>query len=36
MIVNRRLKNVPVRLRNFDAFAIGLNHLADAGALQEV
>jgi phosphonoacetate hydrolase len=36
MIVNRRLNNVPDRLRNFDAFAIGLNHLADAGALQEV
>ena len=35
MIVNRKLKQVPEKLRNFDAFAIGLNHLARAGALQE-
>ena len=27
MIVNRKLKNVPETLRNFDAFAIGLNHV---------
>lgn len=32
MIVNRKLRNMPARLRNFDAFAVGLNHLADAGA----
>jgi phosphonoacetate hydrolase len=32
MIVNRKLRNVPAHLRNFDAFAVGLNHLADAGA----
>jgi phosphonoacetate hydrolase len=30
MIVNRKLKDVPAKLRNFDAFSIGLNHLADA------
>jgi phosphonoacetate hydrolase len=30
MIVNRRLRDVPERLRNFDAFAIGLNHIASA------
>jgi phosphonoacetate hydrolase len=29
MIVNRKLKDVPEKLRNFDAFAIGLNHLAE-------
>jgi len=32
MIVNRKLRNMPAHLRNFDAFAVGLNHLADAGA----
>jgi hypothetical protein len=29
MIVNRKLKDVPAELRNYDAFAIGLNHLAE-------
>lgn len=28
LIVNRRLGNLPARLRNFDAFAVGLNHVA--------
>ncbi len=32
LIVNRKLRNMPAHLRNFDAFAVGLNHLADAGA----
>ncbi|MEZ5909436.1 MAG: phosphonoacetate hydrolase [Hyphomicrobiaceae bacterium] len=27
IIVNRRLRNLPDKLRNFDAFAIGLNHV---------
>jgi phosphonoacetate hydrolase len=29
MIVNRKLREVPETLRNFDAFAIALNHLAE-------
>jgi phosphonoacetate hydrolase len=32
MIVNRKLKDVPAGLRNFDAFAIALNHLDGSGA----
>ncbi len=31
MIVNRKLRDLPEPLRNFDAFAIGLNHLASGG-----
>ncbi len=33
MIVNRKLKDVPAELHNYDAFAIGLNHLAEMGDL---
>lgn len=29
VIVNRKLKNLPPHLRNFDAFAIGCNHVQD-------
>ncbi len=29
VIVNRKLKNIPARLRNFDAFALGCNHIQD-------
>jgi phosphonoacetate hydrolase len=29
-IVNRRLRDLPPRLRNFDAFVVGLNHVAPA------
>jgi phosphonoacetate hydrolase len=31
MIVNRPLRQLPDRLRNFDAFAVGLNHVATVG-----
>lgn len=29
VIVNRKLRNPPARLRNFDAFALGCNHIQD-------
>jgi phosphonoacetate hydrolase len=29
IIVNRRTHNLPERLRNFDAFAIGCNHIIE-------